>query len=108
MVMLQLKPERYDLTEFAAHPISLCGKALIADMSGALYWPGERTLIVADLHLERGSACAQRGELLPPYDTRETLVRLAEAMDRYEPQQVVALGDSFHDGAGPGRISPRD
>ena len=58
-------------------------KHFIADMSGALFWPGERTLIVADLHLEKGSAVAARGQLLPPYDTRETLTRLAEAIDRY-------------------------
>ena len=41
--------------------IMLCGKALVADGSGALYGPAERTLIVADLHLEKGSGAAARG-----------------------------------------------
>jgi hypothetical protein len=49
--MLQFKPERTHITDYATHHLSLCGKALVADASGALYWPAERTLIVADLHL---------------------------------------------------------
>ena len=35
----------------------------------------ERALVVADLHLEKGSSFARRGQMLPPYDTRETLAR---------------------------------
>lgn len=77
--------------------IFLCGKTLIADPTGALYWADQKTLIVADLHLEKGSAAAKKGQLFPPYDTRSTLQRLAWVMDRYDPDRVVALGDSFHD-----------
>ena len=100
-----LKSERYNLLEDAqSHPLTLCGKPLVADSSGALYWPGEKTLLVADLHLEKGSAYAARGTMLPPYDTRETLIRLAEVIDRYEPGRVIALGDSFHDARAAERI----
>jgi DNA ligase-associated metallophosphoesterase len=77
---------------------------VVADRSGALYLPGERTVIVADLHLEKGSAFAARGVMLPPYDTRETLSRLGEVVRRYEPRRVVALGDSLHDGDGADRL----
>lgn len=70
---------------------------LTPDPSGALYWPAERMLIVADLHLEKGSAFASRGQMLPPYDTHATLKRLEDAMARHTPARVVALGDSFHD-----------
>ena len=45
--------------------------------SGALYWPAERALLVADLHLEKMSSFAKRGPFLPPYDTALTLKRLA-------------------------------
>lgn len=106
--MLKLKPERFNLDDFATHPVSICGKAFLADQSGALYWPGERTLIVADLHLEKGSHHARRGCLLPPYDTRETLMRLAAAIDRHDVQVVIALGDSLHDPAAAGRIGDED
>jgi DNA ligase-associated metallophosphoesterase len=95
--MLQFKPERTHITDYATHQLSLCGKALVADASGALFWPAESTLIVADLHLEKGSSFAARGIMLPPYDTRQTLQRLAEVIDRFDPRNVIALGDSLHD-----------
>ncbi|MGE0230830.1 MAG: ligase-associated DNA damage response endonuclease PdeM [Flavobacteriaceae bacterium] len=65
--------------------------------SGALWWADERTLLVADLHLEKGSSFARRGALLPPYDTAATLAALARLISRLNPRLVVALGDSFHD-----------
>ncbi|MBI1261945.1 MAG: ligase-associated DNA damage response endonuclease PdeM [Rhizobiales bacterium] len=64
---------------------------------GALWWPAERMLIVADLHLEKGSSFAARGIALPPYDTRATLARLESLIARLAPDSLVALGDSFHD-----------
>jgi len=78
---------------------------LAADPAGAIYWPDEKLLVVADLHLEKGSAFAARGVLLPPYDTAATLARLARLIERYTPHLVVALGDNFHDGGGPARMS---
>lgn len=85
--------------------LCLSGTTLLADSMGALYWPDEKLLVVADLHLEKGSAYAARGVLLPPYDTASTLARLAILIARYAPHLVVALGDSFHDGGGPARLS---
>src|SRR6266568_4359895 len=78
--------------------LAIAGIGLLADCAGAIWWPDERALIVADLHLEKGSAYAARGMLLPPYDTAETLQRLGLLMARYEPRLVIALGDNFHDG----------
>lgn len=106
--MLELRPERLDLRDGQTHAISVCGKTFIGDFTGALFWPGERALIVADLHLEKASASAARGRLLPPYDTRETLLKLAGAIDRFEPAIVIALGDSLHDTDGAGRMSDDD
>jgi DNA ligase-associated metallophosphoesterase len=77
-------------------PIELAGHALLPTAAGALYWQAESTLIVADLHLEKGAAFAARGMMLPPYDTRETLRRLAICLERFRPRRVIALGDSFH------------
>jgi DNA ligase-associated metallophosphoesterase len=65
-------------------------------------------LAIADLHLEKGSSFAARGQLLPPYDTATTLARLARLILRYIPRAVVALGDSFHDGGGPARLRDAD
>ena len=56
--------------------MSVRGTPVVMRCSGALWLEAERTLVVADLHLEKGSSYAARGQMLPPYDTRETLRRL--------------------------------
>jgi uncharacterized protein len=81
---------------------------LRADCAGALFWADESLLVVADLHLEKGSSFARRGMLLPPYDTTETVSRLARLIARYAPRRVIALGDKFHDGDGPARLCAAD
>ena len=79
-------------------PFSFAGHDLVADASCALYWAAADALIVSDLHLEKGSAMAERRHRhLPPYDTRATLDCLKSVLDRYQPQTVICLGDSFHD-----------
>jgi DNA ligase-associated metallophosphoesterase len=86
----------------------VCGLDLVLDLSGALYWPDEGVLAVADLHFEKGSSFAARGMLLPPYDTAATLAALGRAVARYRPRLVIALGDSFHDTGGPARLGADD
>lgn len=71
--------------------------AVLADPDGVLVVPEAGLLVVSDLHFEKGSSFAAKGQMLPPYDTRTTLRRLGEAIDRHQPQTVIALGDSFHD-----------
>lgn len=86
-------------------PVTLNGEALQLTPEGALFRPACRTLAVADLHFEKGSAMAARNRrLAPPYDTTATLERLARVMRRTRPERVVALGDSFHDLDGPARL----
>jgi len=99
------------LARSAAPPpgeVSINGTGLVADAAGALYWPSEGVLAIADLHLEKGSSFAKRGVLLPPYDTAATLARLSAVIMRYAPRCVIALGDSFHDGGGPDRLADAD
>lgn len=80
----------------------------LLDQTGALFIAAERTLVVADLHLEKGSSGARRGALLPPYDTRDTLALLARVIARFDPVTVIALGDSFHDRDGSARLGAGD
>ncbi len=87
---------------------SLNGAVLVAHVSGALYWPDRSLLAVADLHLEKGSSFAPRGDLLPPYDTAATLGRLLALVRQLRPQTLLFLGDSFHDREGPERLAPSD
>jgi DNA ligase-associated metallophosphoesterase len=80
----------------------------VLDACGALYLPRHALLVVSDLHLEKGSYFAARGNPLPCWDTRDTLMRLAEAVSYYRPRTVVCLGDSFHDVRAGERISAPD
>ncbi|MBV9992008.1 MAG: ligase-associated DNA damage response endonuclease PdeM [Alphaproteobacteria bacterium] len=77
--------------------IEVNGEILVLDRSGAAWWPGQETLVFADIHFEKGSSYAMRGALLPPYDTRTTLRRMGDVVARRRPKRIVALGDSFHD-----------
>ncbi|WP_441228429.1 ligase-associated DNA damage response endonuclease PdeM [Tardiphaga sp. 20_F10_N6_6] len=86
--------------------VSIAGVTLAADLSGALYWEEQKLLVVSDLHLEKGSSYANRGVLLPPYDTIATLGRLGAVIARHDPRIVIALGDSFHDLDAHERLSP--
>jgi len=100
------KPSTSTLPEPAL--VGVAGVVLEAFPEGALWWADRRLLVVADLHFEKGSAFARRGQMLPPYDTAETLARLARLIARLAPRTVVALGDSFHDDGGAARLSQRD
>jgi len=97
-----------NLAESEGNLIVLAGVPLLADPRGGLYWHEHGLLAVADLHLEKGSSFAARGQLLPPYDTASTLARLSHLIADYRPRCVVALGDSFHDGGGPARLGDGD
>lgn len=91
-----------------AAPIHLGRHRIMLDPLGGAVWPDEGVLAVADMHLEKGSACARRGNLVPPWDTAVTLDRLALLIRRHRPRTVVALGDSFHDRYGAGRMAATD
>lgn len=84
--------------------IVLGGVEVVLDPAGALWLPASRSLIVADLHLEKGSSLARRRVFLPPYDTGATLAALARLVHRRDPTQVICLGDSFHDNGGVARL----
>ncbi|MEO6716712.1 MAG: ligase-associated DNA damage response endonuclease PdeM [Novosphingobium sp.] len=89
-----------------APSFEFCGLELRLVQGRALYWPREAALLVADLHLEKASYFAGHGQMLPPYDSRETLERLALAVRETGARRVFCLGDNFHDAAGSGRLEP--
>ena len=80
------------------YQFNLAGVPLTALGSGALWWPEQRLICVSDLQLGKSERIARRGgTALPPYDTRDTLNRLAADLALSEAQIVVCLGDSFDD-----------
>ena len=83
-----------------------CGDEFRLVQDRALFWPRENALLVADLHLEKASFFAQHGQLLPPYDSRETLERVALAIRETGAKRVYTLGDNFHDSHGSTTLEP--
>jgi hypothetical protein len=77
--------------------ITFAGQDLQLHHAGILYWPAEKLAVVSDLHLEKASFFAARGQMLPPHDSRATLEKLLDALDEVRPQRLLLLGDSFHD-----------
>lgn len=93
-----------DMTILTAD-IDIAGTPAVCDPLGALFLPDSQTLVVSDLHLEKGAAFARRGMMLPPYDTALTLQLLEMVIGRYSPVRVISLGDSFHDRHGAAGLS---
>jgi len=87
-------------------PFSFAQQEFRLGASRAVFWAEENALLVADLHLEKASFFARHGQMLPPYDSRATLERLAEALKETGARRVYCLGDSFHDSAGVDRLEP--
>src|SRR5438270_12138286 len=85
-------------------PLSFAGETFAASPDGALYWPAQQALLVADLHLEKASWFARLGQFLPPYDSHATLTALAAEVERTGATRLYCLGDSFHDRCGCERL----
>lgn len=86
-------------------PFRFGGQSWQALSEGALYWQERNALIVADLHLEKASAFAARGQMLPPYDSLATLAELERAIARTGARELWCLGDSLHDDGAPARMT---
>ncbi|HVE00750.1 MAG TPA: ligase-associated DNA damage response endonuclease PdeM, partial [Sphingomicrobium sp.] len=86
-------------------PFSFAGETFQATIDGALFWPRENALLVADLHLEKASWFARLGQFLPPYDSHATLTALAREVERTGASRLFCLGDSFHDQFGCDRLA---
>lgn len=72
------------------------GASLQALPSGALFWPAESLLVVSDLHFGKSARLsAVGGAQLPPYETRETLLRLETDLLQTQARTIICLGDSF-------------
>lgn len=82
----------------SAYRFTFAGCDLTALPSGGLFWAGAGLLVVSDLHFGKSARLARRGgALLPPYETRDTLLRLTADLTQTDAAVVICLGDSFDD-----------
>ena len=88
-----------------AHDFEFGGEAFEVAGQAALYWRAQDALLVSDLHLEKASAFALVGQMLPPYDSVSTLEAIATLCRAYRPAKIISLGDNFHDDDGEHRLA---
>ncbi len=88
-----------------AHSFDFGGENFEVAGEAALYWRAQDALLVSDLHLEKASAYALNGQMLPPYDSVATLEDIAALCAKYRPAKIISLGDNFHDDGGEQRLA---
>jgi DNA ligase-associated metallophosphoesterase len=82
------------------------GEAVTLYADRALYWPRERTLFVADVHLGKAATFRANGVPLPRGVTATDLGRLTALVERSGAARIVVLGDFLH--AKAGRVAALD
>lgn len=88
------------------HSLNTRAGELVLDSRKVAFIPETKTLLVADMHFEKGSYLREFGRsVLPSFDTHDTLERLSQIVADYAPKSIIALGDSFHDVAADKRLS---
>lgn len=88
-----------------AHSFEFGGEEFEVAGEAALYWRAQDALLVSDLHLEKASAYAINGQMLPPYDSVSTLEDISALCRKYSPAKIISLGDNFHDDDGEHRLA---
>ena len=66
----------------------------------ALFWPAQKTLFIADLHLGKAATYRKLGQPVPAGSTQDNLHRLTWLIKAHSPQHLVFLGDFLHAAAG--------
>ncbi|MEO9061054.1 MAG: ligase-associated DNA damage response endonuclease PdeM [Nitrosospira sp.] len=79
-----------------APSISCAGHTLQLLPQRALWWPAEKTLLVADVHLGKGATFRALGQPLPRGSSSRDLQRLAMLVVELQAQRLVVLGDFWH------------
>jgi uncharacterized protein len=76
--------------------IVVAGETLMLHAERALWWPRRRSLLVADVHLGKGSVLRRAGLAVPTGQTMQDLLRLDRLIAHYRPIQLIVLGDLVH------------
>lgn len=75
---------------------SFLDQDLIAHPDRVLFWEQQHMLIVADAHFGKGGHFRRAGLAVPETITRRDLDRLENAVDLFNAEKLLFLGDLFH------------
>ncbi len=76
--------------------IDIAGEPVLLDAERAMFVARDATLIVADVHLGKGSVLRRRGLAVASGSTRTDLARLDLLLRRHQARRLLVLGDFFH------------
>lgn len=79
--------------------VDIAGQHLVLHPERAIWWPEQRTLMVADVHFGKGAVFRRAGIAVPSGDTDDDLQRLDVLIDAFAPARLVILGDLVHGAA---------
>ncbi|MCQ3015584.1 ligase-associated DNA damage response endonuclease PdeM [Pseudomonas tremae] len=77
-------------------PVTLAGEELWLLADKAIYYPAERTLLIADAHFGKAAAYRKLGQPVPHGTTQTNLRRLDTLLNTYACDQLIFLGDFLH------------
>ena len=93
---LTLQPEPSGLPPGKPLVIDYAGEAVWLLPEHALWWPAQRVLFIADLHLGKAATYRTLGQPVPSGTTLENLRRISRLLQHYQPAKLVFLGDFLH------------
>lgn len=76
--------------------VELAGEEVLLLPQKALYWPAERSLLVADIHFGKAASFRALGVPVPRGTTSENLAALDALLRAYDTRRIVFLGDFLH------------
>ena len=80
----------------SACTVDWAGHSLVLLPERALWWPAERTLFIADLHIGKAATFRALGQPVPGGTTQENLTRIDALIDAWTPSRIIFLGDFLH------------
>ncbi len=81
---IQTQELRIHAQDFILHP------------SGAVYWPAQKMLLIADVHLGKITHFRKHGSAVPETAILENFERLDAVVQYFAPAEICFLGDLFH------------
>ncbi|MDH1264711.1 ligase-associated DNA damage response endonuclease PdeM [Pseudomonas sp. GD03944] len=85
------------------HSVQLAGAELWLLADKAIWWPAQRALLIADIHIGKAAAYRALGQPVPHGTTAANLQRLDALLQRFACRQLIFLGDFLH---APGSRTP--
>ena len=78
------------------HPLTIKNHQFLLLADKALYWPQQKTLMIADAHFGKAAAYRALGQPVPQGTTSQNLHRLNALIAQYPTEQLIFLGDFLH------------